>query len=341
MRKLKIGIIGCGAISPMHAVPVGLYKNAELAAVCDIKKDRADRAAARYGARAYGDYIEMLEKERPDAVHVCLPHYLHTVVSKDALLRGVNVLCEKPMSIALKDAEANVKLAEEKKLLYGIIFQCRYNTASQFVKRNLDNGRLGKVISARSVLTWNKPDSYYAASDWKGTWEKEGGGVIIDQAIHSIDLVNWFIGDEPVSIAANLSNRNHPKAEVEDTGEGLIKYKNGAVYGFYAMNTYGCDEPIEIRLYCEKGKAVLSYEAAQITFNDGKTESVVQDMSDAADYGAGAKDYWGFQHIKQIHNFYDCLLNGKRPDIDGEEALKVQRIAEGIYGGAAGPIRRR
>ena len=326
---LKVGIIGCGNIFTMHATSCDLLKNAQLVGVCDIKKDRADTAAEKYNVNAYYDYKELIEKEKPDVVHVCVPHYLHPIISRYALEQGVNVLCEKPMSIKYEDGEANVRLAEEKGLKYGIIFQCRFNNTSKLIKENLENGKLGKIISARVVLTWCKPDSYYALSDWKGTWDKEGGGVVIDQAIHSIDLANWFINDEPVEVQAHLTNRGHSIMEVDDTGEGFIRYKNGATLSFWAMNNYGCDEPIEIRLLCENGKAVMSYDEAKITFNDG----TILEAEQGADgiYYEGGKDYWGFQHIREIADFYEAVEQDREPFISGKEALKIQKLICAIY----------
>jgi len=326
---LKVGIIGCGNIFTMHATSCHHLENATLVGVCDIKKDRADAAAAKYNVKAYYDYKELIDPEKIDVVHICVPHYLHPIISRYALEHGVNVLCEKPMSIEYKDAIANVQLAKEKGLIYGIIFQCRYNDTSRLIRENLDNGKLGKVISARCTLTWCKPDSYYSLSDWKGTWDKEGGGVIIDQAIHSLDLANWFIGDEPVEVQAHIANRGHSIMEVDDTGEGFIRYKNGATLSFWAMNNYGCDEPIEIRLLCENGKAVMSYDDARIEFNDGTVLSVAQ-KSDGI-YYEGGKDYWGFRHIRQIEDYYKAVEEKREPFISGTEALKIQKLICAIY----------
>ena len=326
---LRIGIVGCGSIFTMHSTSVDNLENATLVGVCDIKKDRADAAAKKYNVTAYYDYKELIEKENLDVVHVCVPHYMHPVISKYALEHGVNVLCEKPMSIHYADGEANVKLADEKNLRYGIIFQCRYNNTSQLVKKNLENGKLGKIISARCTLTWCKPDSYYSLSDWKGTWEKEGGGVIIDQAIHSLDLANWFIDSEPVEVQASIANRAHDIMKVDDTGEGYIRYKNGATMAFWAMNNYGCDDPIEIRLCCEKGRVVMSYDDARIEFADGTVETIAQE--DDGIYYENGKDYWGFQHIRQIADFYKSVEEGTEPFISGREALKIQKVVCAIY----------
>ena len=326
---LKVGIIGCGNIFTMHATSCDHLENATLVGVCDIKKDRADAAAKKYNVKAYYDYKELIENEKPDVVHICVPHYLHPIISRYALEQGVNVLCEKPMSIKYEDGVENVRIAKEKGLKYGIIFQCRYNNTSKLVKENLENGKLGKIISARVVLTWSKPDSYYSLSDWKGTWDKEGGGVIIDQAIHSIDLANWFINDEPMEVQAHLSNRGHSIMEVDDTGEGFIRYKNGATLSFWAMNNYGCDDPIEIRLFCENGKVAMSYDDAEITFNDG-TKLTTCTQNDGI-YYEGGKDYWGFQHIRQIADFYKAVEEDRQPQISGEEALKIQKLICEIY----------
>ncbi len=326
---LRVGIIGCGCIFTMHATSCDHLENATLVGVCDIKKDRADAAAKKYNVKAYYDYKELIDKEKPDVVHVCVPHYLHPIISRYALEHGVNVLCEKPMSIKYEDGVENVRIAKEKGLKYGIIFQCRYNNSSKLVKENLENGRLGKVISARVTLTWCKPDSYYSLSDWKGTWDKEGGGVIIDQAIHSIDLANWFINDEIEDVQAHLSNRGHDIMEVDDTGEGFIRYKNGATLAFWAMNNYGCDDPIEIRMLCENGKVVMSYDDVKIDFNDGTTLSTSTENDGI--YYEGGKDYWGFQHIRQIADFYSAVEQNREPQINGEEALKIQKLICEIY----------
>lgn len=330
MAKLRICVIGCGVISPMHLCSVKAFDDVELVGVCDIKPDRAQGTALAYNTKAYTDYKVMLEEQKPDVVHICVPHYLHPVISKYAIEHGINTLCEKPISIDMKDAVENVELAEKLGVHYGIIFQCRYNSPSQLVKKYIEDGTLGKVISARSVLTWCKTDEYYSWSDWKGTWDKEGGGVIIDQAIHSMDLVNWFIDSEPASVYAHYDNRGHEIMEVDDSAEGFIKYKNGATYGFWAMNNYGCDEPIEIRLLCENGKAVLSYEEVTITLNDGTVITKCQNDAEAVLEGVG-KEYWGLQHVRQIRQFYNAVQGKEQLEISAREALKIQKIICAVY----------
>ena len=330
MKTIRTAVIGCGNISVMHLDSITHLEGLTLAAVCDTKQERAEAAARKYGTKAYRDYRELLEKEKPDAVHLCLPHYLHTEAAQEAFRAGIHVLSEKPMSIRYEDAEETVRMAKRQGLQYGVIFQCRYNTPSLLVKKRIRDGRLGRVKCARSTLTWYRPEDYYARSDWKGTWEKEGGGVIIDQAIHSLDLANWFIDSRPVSVQASLYNRGHKNMAVEDTGEGVIRYENGSSLFFYAMNNYLVDEPIEIRLVCEHGSARLSYDEAVISYADGTVESVKNQPQKIVSY-TGGKPYWGSQHAVQIDQFYRAVRGLEELEISGAEALKIQRIICSIY----------
>lgn len=328
--KIRAAVVGCGNISVMHLDSITALEEASLAAVCDIDGVRASAAAKKYHTKAYTDYRELIETEKPDVLHICLPHYLHTSVAEEAFRAGVHVLCEKPMSIRYEDAVSAVETAERYGVRYGVVFQCRYNTPSQLIKERIEDGRLGRVRCARSVLTWHRPDDYYEGSDWKGTWEMEGGGVIIDQAIHSLDLANWFIDSNPVEVQASLHNRNHRKIKVEDTGEGMIRYENGSILSFFAMNNYLVDEPIEIRLVCENGTASLSYDEARISYRDGTVESVKNRPQKIVSY-TGGKPYWGTQHAVLIHRFYRAVAGLQPLEISGREALKLQKIVCRIY----------
>lgn len=330
MKKIRAAVIGCGSISVMHLDSIHALDEAQLVAVCDIKKERAEAAAFKYQTVAYTDYQEMFKEVKPDVVHLCLPHYLHTSVACDAFREGIHVLSEKPMSIRYEDAIEAVKVAEQCNVLYGVIFQCRYNTPSMLVKKRIMDGRLGAVKCGRSVLTWYRPDNYYSHSDWKGTWDKEGGGVIIDQAIHSLDLANWFIDSTPVKIQSSLHNRNHDIMVVEDSAEGLIQYENGCVFGFYAMNNYLVDDAIEIRLVCENGTVRLSYDEAVIDYKDGTRETVKNQPQKIVSY-TGGKPYWGTQHAVQIDQFYKSVAGMESLQISGREALKIQKIICEVY----------
>ncbi len=328
MQKLRIGIIGCGRISVMHFVSAQNLDTAELVACCDIKSERAEKKAKEYGIKAYTDYIEMLDCEKLDAVHLCLPHYIHSKVAMDAMARGINVITEKPMDISYEAALRAVEFGEEQGVLFSVISQCRYNDSAKLVKAAAESGRLGKILTATSNLTWSRSDEYYSESDWKGTWDMEGGGVVIDQAIHSIDLVNWIVDSEIESVNCHMANRGHQKVFVEDTAEGLITYKSGTRYAFYCMNNYGCDEPIEIKLFCENGKVRFGYNHAYIEYNDGSHEEVLPQKEEQVE---GGMDYWGVKHMRQINQFYNACLGKESLELSGREALKTHGLIMKLY----------
>ncbi|MUV37255.1 Phthalate 4,5-cis-dihydrodiol dehydrogenase [Lentibacillus sp. JNUCC-1] len=331
MKKIKVGIIGCGRIFPMHALPVEVREDLELVAVCDIKEERAQTAATKHNCASYTDYMTMFEEEDMDAIHICLPHHLHAPVAIEAAKRKIHVLTEKPMAITMEDAENMVAAADENNISLGVIFQNRYNQSSQLIKNMLENGTLGAVKSSKLSLTWDRSDDYYRESDWKGTWDKEGGGVIIDQAIHTMDIVRWLIDDEIDYVDAVIANRAHDFIEVEDTAEGVIKYKSGVVTAFYAINYYSYDAPVEAELHCENGIVNMIGDYAEIKLNDGRTFTAENNPNETFEYEEGVKSYWGVNHIKQINNFYDALKAGTQPDITGKEALKTQKMIVAVY----------
>ncbi|MDD4125352.1 MAG: Gfo/Idh/MocA family oxidoreductase [Eubacteriales bacterium] len=330
MKKYNSAVIGCGNIFPMHAVSVTKCENAKLVAVCDIKEDRAKRQAEDFGCKYYVDYKEMIEKENLDVVHLCLPHYLHSVVAIYAMEHGVNVLTEKPMAIKLEDAKAMIETAGRTGKFLGCIFQNHYNAGTVLVKDLYDKGELGKIKSAKCAVTWDRSDSYYTSSDWKGTWDKEGGGVIIDQAIHTLDMLRYIINEDIDYIDANIANRGHEIIEVEDSAEGIIKYKSGLLTAFHAVNYYSYDAPVEIELDCENALVKMVADTSTVKFNDGRTVIAERNPNENFDYG-NVKSYWGVNHVKQIQNYYHCLETGEKPFIPVEEAYKTQEMVCAIY----------
>lgn len=330
MEKLKVAIIGCGNIFPMHAYPVSQLEQVELVAICDIKKDRAEKAAKEFNCKYYLDYKEMFDKEDLHVVHLCTPHYLHPVMAKDAAKKGIHVLTEKPMSIDYNDALDMIATAKENRRTLGVIFQNRYNAGSRLIKETLQSGELGRILSGRLYLAWDRSDEYYSKSDWKGTWDKEGGGVIIDQAIHTIDLANWFINKEILYVDSHISNRAHEEIEVEDAAEGVIKYKDGTVLAFHTINYYTYDSAVEIELHCEHGTVHMVSDKATIQFKDGRQSIAINDPREVFSY-KNSKSYWGVSHIKQINNFYNTLIKNEKPDITGDEAIKTQQVICAIY----------
>ena len=326
---LKVAVIGCGRISVMHFDAIAKLPQAQLVACCDVVKEKADNWANKLNVKAYYDYKEMLDNEELDAIHICLPHYLHVPVAMYAISKKVAVITEKPMSIDYESAVKAVEYAEQEDVTFGVIMQCRYNDSAQFVKKAVESGRVGKILSARSILTWSRPDEYYTKSDWKGTWDKEGGGVVIDQAIHSIDLAHWIINSDVVKVDCSMANRGHEVVEVEDSAEGLVTYANGVKYGFYCMNNYARNEAIEIRFCCEKADIMLNYDYAEIDYHDGRKE-LIHGNKELITIEGGI-NYWGHQHIRQIEQFYKACLKQEPLQMSGRVALNTHKLIFAIY----------
>lgn len=332
MKKFKAGIIGCGNIYEMHANALEKLEMVELVAVCDTKEERVKAASDKYQATPYLDYEEMFEKEELDVIHICLPHYLHEAATISAANHGIHVLTEKPMSVSVESAERMIEASKKANIELGIIFQNRYTNGAETLKELISTGALGKVLAGKCQVTWSRDDAYYSKSDWKGTWEKEGGGVIIDQAIHTLDLINWLLDQTPESIEATIRNRAHEKIEVEDFAEGVIKYKEGTIISFMANNYYSFDAPVEVEFHTEKAVVRITGARLQVDYFDER-ESLIADIP-AEDYekaGVASKTYWGTGHIIQIKEFYQHLLGEKQFLVTGEEALKIQKIVAGIY----------
>ena len=315
----------------MHAQSLVNTPGTQIKAVCDIKPTLARQAAGRYKCAAYTNYDRMLDTESLDAVHILTPHYLHPEMTIKAAKRKINVLCEKPIAIKPKDAAKMITTCRRNNVAFGVISQNRYNPGSKLVKKNLENGRLGKIKAMKLVVSYHKPDSYYKKSDWKGTWDKEGGGVLIDQSIHFIDVLQWFVDDKVEYVEANIANRMHKSIEVEDLAEGVVKFKNGTYIAFYLTNFYSYDDDPEIELDCEKGRVNIIKDSARIGLYSGKVMDARPRPNEHIDYGEGVKSYWGYCHWEQIKEYYKALRAGRNPEIDGIEGKKTFDIVWNIY----------
>jgi len=342
----QAAVIGLGSIAPVHIKALDDL-GIQITAICDSKQDVAAALAKDRGCAYYTDYEKMLDAGGFDVLHNCLPHYLHAPVTIAALDRGIHVVCEKPMATTVADAKKMIAAAKASGAKLEIIFQNRYNTSVQAIKSALDSGTLGRVLGGFLQVTWHRSEAYYSNNDWRGRWDTEGGGVLINQSIHTFDLMNYLLGD-PTAVHASVANRAHPGIEVEDVAEGVIAYGDVNV-SFYATNNYPYNAPVSLGVVCENGQAALSGDIATITYKDGKQEVSQADDSIAMPY---RKDYWGYSHIKQIQGFYDWLkgtpssdaLVGKDVSVDGtpdntlrvcgEEGLRTQKLINGIYDSA-------
>lgn len=325
MSQLKVAVIGCGTVSVVHLAPIAKSKAAKLIAVCDTKADRAKAAGEKYDVPWYTDYHEVLDL-KPDAIHICTPHNTHAEITIAAAEKGIHVLTEKPMAVSLADADAMIEAAEANNIKLGVIFQNRYNDSSQATKKVVQSGELGKILGCRLFVTWNRSDEYYSRSDWKGTWDQEGGGVLIDQAIHTIDLMQWVMGDIDY-LEGSIDNRNHDLIDVEDVAEATIFFKNGAIGSLYACNYYTYDAHVFLEIHGENGIIRVEKDDALIKIKGQEDRLVVpQELPETL-----GKSYWGVNHKTQIEQFYDAILTDGEVEICGLAGRKALEVVRAIY----------
>lgn len=326
MDVLRTAVIGCGMISGNHLKALRQIHDVECAAVCDLEEEKAERAAREYGIpKTYRDYRELLQCPDIDVVHLCTPHYLHPQMAMDALKAGKHVLCEKPMALTTEDAEQMTEIWKESGKQLGICFQNRYNKTSRYMKDLLDKGSIGRVLGARGQVTWDRKPAYYENSPWRGRWATEGGGVLINQAIHTFDLLQWLTVPVKTVEASVSTRRLKGVIEVEDTAEIFMTGEGGERLLFYASNAYVKNAPVELEIIGEKGRIKLT--GNQVTAEVGGT---VWSMDDSSGTVLG-KDYWGSGHGILIDDFYRCIRTGEPFPVGPEEAIAVTALTEAVY----------
>ena len=298
----------------------------ELVLAVDKELSRAEKLAAAFPGCGYSDKLEDLLKQPLSVVHVLTPHFLHKEHGIACLEAGFHVLTEKPIAITAEDADAMIRAAKKNKRQLGVIFQNRYIEGVQEVKRLIAEGKFGRITGAFSTLNWWRPPSYYEC-DWKGSWEKEGGGVVIDQAIHSLDLVRYMMGCEPVKVKGQIDRRILTNIEVEDVADAAITFENGAVYSFFACNYYTSNSPIRVEISGENGTALLTQDEVVIRLK-GQEPRIV---SPSVRSNVNGEAYWGNYHEIQIRDFYRCLRAGKPVPVDPEDAKRTLELVLDIY----------
>lgn len=325
-ERLGVGIIGCGSISENHLKALMQTEGVYIAAVCDIDSEKCQKAARQVGAVAYEDYHDLLADKRVQSVHICTPHYLHAPMAIDALNSGHDVLAEKPMAISREQADAMLAAEAASGKTLGVCFQNRYNAATRCIEQALQNG-LGPVKGGAAIVMWDRGAGYYATGEWRGKWSTEGGALMINQAIHTLDLLRYFAGEEIISVKSSMSaKRNADCIECEDTCDLLMTTASGARFLFYATNCCVGNWPVQLKLSCEHGEIEMNGSVVTVR-RDGKP-AVTEDFTDHAVYG---KDYWGKGHIMLINDFYRCIRSGEKFPICAAEALKTTLILEEAY----------
>lgn len=328
-QKLRFAIIGCGRIAPKHAESIVALDEAELVAVCDIVPEKAQAFADKYKAKPYLSYQEMLDKEDIDVVTIATESDLHAPIGIYAAQKGKHVMVEKPMAMTLASADELIRTCREAGVKLAVIHQNRFNKSVQLLRKALDAGRFGKLTHGQATIRWNRNDEYYAQAPWRGT-KLQDGGVLMNQSIHNIDLLQWCLG--PVESVFGYTRTALRKIEMEDVGVAVLKFKNGALGVIEAASTiYPKNIEETLNIFGETGSVMIGGIAVNRIETWEFPDSEEEKQQIFASQECDPPNVYGFGHREIIKDMIQAIREDREPAINGEEGRKALEIILAIY----------
>lgn len=328
-KTYKFGVVGCGVIAPNHIESILSVENCEVIALCDVVKEKAQELAEKYNVkRIYTDYNELVKEQDVDIVCVCTPSGQHGEVTIAAANAGKHVFCEKPIEITKEKMDAMIKAVRENGVKMGCVFGQRTKPVSIAVKKAVEEGKLGKVILADAYLKRYRSPEYYKSAGWRGTWEFDGGGALMNQCIHGIDILIWIAGDvESVFAKAVTQVRD---IEVEDTAVAVIRFKNGAVGVLEGATSVYPQLPQRCEIHGEKGTIAFDGNGIYEWKIEGSDEQAPQiKKNDAA--VKNSKYTRTSHHRELIKDLAQAIKEDREPMIPPEDARRAVDLILAIY----------
>ncbi len=320
-----VAVVGLGDVSVVHLEAIAALPDARLVGVCDTDPVVREAVAGRLGVPGFADHRELIETVRPEVLHVSTPHDQHVPVVLDALAAGLAVLSEKPLAHTVAEGQRVVEAAATGGGRIGVCFQNRYNAAVQAARALLVSGELGPVLGASATVLWHRTPAYYEAKPWRGQRVRSGGGVLINQAIHTLDLLSWLLGDV-VAVDGSAARRFLPAPiDVEDTADAVLTHASGARSVFFATLANAVDAPVAVEIVTERATLTLCGDLT-VRHADGRVDVVRERVA-----RSGGRGYWGVSHELLIADFYARLSDAEPFWITPTEAMKSLRIIEQIY----------
>ena len=326
--EFKIALVGCGRISKNHFEALRKVEGLTLTGVCDIVPERARAAAEQEGVTGFTSYEEMLQRVECDVVSVCTPSGLHAAHGALAARAGKHVITEKPMAITLAQADDLVKACDDAGVFLFVVKQNRLNPPVQLLRRAIDKGRFGRIFIANTTVRWQRPQEYYDAAPWRGTWEFDGGA-IMNQASHYVDLVQWLVG--PVESVMAKTATQARRIEAEDSGVALLKFRSGAL-GVIEVNvlTYPRNLEGSITILGDKGSVKIGGTAVNRVehwqFADYDDDDKLVESANT-----NPPNVYGFGHEGYYRNVLSVLRGEAQPQTDGRAGRKSLELILGIY----------
>lgn len=320
MEKVKYAILGCGVISRIHAAGIANTEEAELVAVCDVYEENMKPYVEEHGCKAYIDYEKMLKDEDIEVVCICTPSGMHPEQTLMAAKAGKHVICEKPMAIHLEDVDRMIQACEDHNVLLATIFPWRMSPVIQYVRQFIADGGLGRLSLCSAHIKPFRDQKYYDQAGWRGTWKVDGGGVLMNQGIHTIDQLQWIVG--PVTSLYGQARHVLRDIEVEDTAVTLLNFKNGAM-GLIEASTTAYKTPDSICLHGEKGTIIIN--KGQITAFEmiDKEKVEIPEFEEFKVIPDG--------HRMQIRDMSYAVREGRQPIVTGHDGRHSLEIILGTY----------
>lgn len=337
MKEIRFGIIGVGGMGTTHIGFIQNIPRVKITALCDLDKAKVDALAAKYSAKAYYDGVRMMKSGDIDAVLIATPHYFHTPLAIEGFKSGVHVLSEKPIAVHKADAQKMIDAHKKnKKVLFSAMFQQRTLGIYRKLKQLLDAGEFGEVKRINWIITnWFRTQRYYDSGGWRATWGGEGGGVLLNQCPHNLDLLQWLFG-MPSKVRAFCALGKYHDIEVEDDVTAYCEYPSGAT-GVFITSTGDFPGTNRLEITCDRGRVVV--EDGKISFN--RTEESVSEFCKTSDKMFDGPQTWNVEvpyqetgsapaHQKIIENFVNAILDGSELLVHGEEGINSVELANAM-----------
>jgi UDP-N-acetyl-2-amino-2-deoxyglucuronate dehydrogenase len=339
LKKYGLAIVGCGAIARIHKDAIKSIANAELTAVWSRTFSKAKGFAEESGCEAEKDLDTLVQRKDVDIVIVTTASGYHLEPAMAAIKAGKHVLVEKPLEITTQRCDEMIRAAQQAGVQLGCIFQSRFLPVNQFIYQQVKTGALGKIVLGDAYVKWYRPQAYYDQAAWRGTWGLEGGGALITQAIHQVDLLNWILG--PVKwVSAQMDCFAHEKIEVEDTLVAALRFASGALGIIEATTSVYHGYPKKLEIHGDKGTMVL----VDTQIETWKQQGLSDEDSQANIARFSGEDQSGTYsdpmalsyrlHQLQIEDFIKAVDTGTTPLVDGIEGRKAVELVEAVYNSA-------
>lgn len=344
---LRMAIIGCGKVAHLHAAALTQIPECLLVAVQSRNPQRAIDLAAKYGVKAYDKIDVMIREEKIDAVIICTPHPEHKAPAIAAMEAGAHVLVEKPLAISLDDCDAMIEIAARHKKILSVISQRRFMHPSLRMKSAISDGKIGHPAMATVLMLGWRNEAYYKSDPWRGSWDKEGGGVLVNQAPHQLDLLQWFMNDEMEELYGICKNINHPYIEVEDTAIAILKFKKGGVANILVSNSQQPGIYAKVHVHGSSGASVGVQTDGGAMFIAGIPSVVEPPRNDIwtipgeenlpAQWEKEDNEFFktidpvGYYLREQDHDFVKAVLEDREPLVPASEGRKIVALFNAIY----------